>query len=164
MERRLPSRPATVEFANGALRRELYFFNLYRVLEAALLALMVFGPAGTLIGAPRDAAMGEAIAVTYLVFALGILVHGRQGGALLPQTLVGVAFDIVVATLATHALPASAGPGIAMMLLFNVAAASLLLRLRLGMTVAGFAAASLSVNTCGAACRSTAPTVRSRNC
>jgi two-component system sensor histidine kinase PilS (NtrC family) len=147
MERRLPSRPrprpAAVESANGALRRELYFFNLYRALEAALLALMVFGPAGTLIGAPRDAAMGETLAVTYLVFALGVLVHGRQGGAVLPQTLVGVTFDIVVATLATHALPASAGPGIAMMLLFNVAAASLLLRLRLGMAVAGFAAAAL---------------------
>ena len=30
--------------ADRALRRELYFFTLYRVLEACLLALMLFSP------------------------------------------------------------------------------------------------------------------------
>ena len=37
-----------------AIRRELYFFTLYRVLEASLLCLIVFSPFGDLIGAARQ--------------------------------------------------------------------------------------------------------------
>ncbi|MEP6633024.1 MAG: HAMP domain-containing sensor histidine kinase [Luteimonas sp.] len=135
-------RPADAESARGAVRRELYFFDLYRVLEAALLALMVFGPAGALIGVPRDPGLGQATALLYLLFSFAMLLHGRRA-PIAPHAVAGVAMDIVVAALATHALPTNAGAGIAMMLLFNVAAASLLLPLRLGMAVAGFAATAL---------------------
>ena len=129
--------------ASGAERRESYFFDLYRVLEAALLALMVFGPAGTLIGEARDLLLGQTTALLYLLFAGAMMLHGWRGGAMVPHTVAGVGVDIVVAALATHALATSAGPGIAMMLLFNVAAASLLLRLKLGLGVAGFATAAM---------------------
>ena len=52
--------------AESALRRELYFFTLYRVLEAALLALVVFGPETMLIRVPRHEVRGQAVATGYL--------------------------------------------------------------------------------------------------
>ena len=45
-------RPETLP-EDDAVRRELYAFGLYRLLEAALLALIFFGPEETLFGAPR---------------------------------------------------------------------------------------------------------------
>jgi hypothetical protein len=36
----------------SAIRRELHYFTLYRILEAALLCLVVFSPVGLLIGKP----------------------------------------------------------------------------------------------------------------
>src|SRR5690606_9472999 len=54
----------------------------------------------------------------------------------------GALTDIVAATLATHALP-GVGAGIAMMLLFNVVAAAMLLRLRYGLAVAVLASLAL---------------------
>src|SRR3546814_6206605 len=60
---RTAARPDTAE---DALRRELYLFALYRTLEAALLALMVFSPFGGLIGEPRDPFLAMAVAIAYL--------------------------------------------------------------------------------------------------
>jgi two-component system sensor histidine kinase PilS (NtrC family) len=56
--------------------------------------------------------------------------------------MVGTAVDIVAATLAMHALPI-ASPGIALMLLFNIGAASLLLPLRYGLGGAVLAAIAM---------------------
>ncbi|HET6396498.1 MAG TPA: ATP-binding protein [Pseudoxanthomonas sp.] len=123
-------------------RRELYFFALYRVLEAGLMAALVFSPLGELTGPPRDAALGGTVAVAYLVAALALLVLGRNERWLVPLVFTGTCIDILAATLATHALP-TVGAGIAMMLLFNVAAAAMLLRLRYGLVVAGLAAGAL---------------------
>jgi len=64
--------------------------------------------------------------------------HSRR--ALRGQVMLGTAIDIVAAVLATHALPIAA-PGIALMLLFNIGAAALLLPLRYGLGGAAFAAA-----------------------
>jgi two-component system sensor histidine kinase PilS (NtrC family) len=130
---------------DAALRRELYLFALYRVLEACLLALMIFSPVGALIGAPRDPALAATLAVAYLAVAFVLLLYSqRQGTALVPQTLLAIACDVAMAALVTHALP-QAAPGVAMMLLFNVGAASLLLPLRLGLSAAALAAAALLV-------------------
>lgn len=126
---------------HDALRRELYFFTLYRVLEAALLALVLFGPAGALIDVPQHPVLGRMVATGYLLAALALLLTGRRG-RLETQAQWGIAADIAAATLAMHALPDS-GSGIAMMLLFNVGAAALLLPLRQGLGMAGVASATL---------------------
>ncbi|HVR82016.1 MAG TPA: HAMP domain-containing sensor histidine kinase [Luteimonas sp.] len=127
---------------DDAQRRELYFFSLYRVLEAALLALMLFSPAGALIGEPRHALLGKLTTVTYLVVSVMLLYWAHSRRALRGQVMVGTAIDIAVATLATHALPIAA-PGIALMLVFNIGAAALLLPLRYGLGGAAIAAAAM---------------------
>ena len=112
------------------IRRELYLLTLYRILEAALLCLALFSPVGSMIGEPRHLGLGRVLAVLYLIAAIGLFLSGR-GGRIRTQALVGVAVDVLAATLAMHALPESAA-GIAMMLLFNIGAAAFLLPLRLG--------------------------------
>ena len=128
--------------ADAAIRRELYFFTLYRILEAALLCLALFSPVGTMIGEPHNPILGRVVALTYLVVAAMLFFGGRRG-QLRGQVMMGVALDIAAATLAIHALP-GASSGIAMMLLFNVGAAALLLPLRLGLSMAAIAALALA--------------------
>ncbi len=134
--------PATPFSAGDGLRRELYFFSLYRVLEAALLALILFSPVGMLVGAPQHAPLGQVTTAVYLAASLILLLWAQRQRALRAQVMVGTTIDIVAATLAMHALP-MASPGIALMLLFNIGAASLLLPLRYGLGGAAFAAAAM---------------------
>lgn len=132
--------PASVE---QALRRELYLFALYRVFEAALLAMLVFSPAGTLISEPRDRLLAQGVAVAYLPMALALLFASRRDrSALAWQALTGVAVDIVVGMLITHAVPGAAS-GVAMLLLFNVGAASLFVPLVAASGIAAGAAIAL---------------------
>ncbi|WP_242112263.1 sensor histidine kinase [Luteimonas aquatica] len=127
----------------SALGRELYLFALYRLLEASLLALMVFSPAGAFIGAPRDALLAESVAFAYAPMALVLVLYARYSAASpRGQALVGAVIDIAVAALITHALP-GAGSGVAMMLMFNVGAAALLVRIELGLAVAAVAVLAL---------------------
>ena len=107
-------------------RRELYFFALYRLLEAGILAALLFSPLGEVLGQPRHPELGTAVTIGYLVLALVLFFVGRNVGWLTWIVFASVCIDIVAATLATHALP-GATAGIAMMLLFNVSAAALLL-------------------------------------
>jgi two-component system, NtrC family, sensor histidine kinase PilS len=139
----LKRKPATSTTADSALRRELYLFALYRTLEASLLALVVFSPFGGMISAPRDAILAQTVAIAYLPMALALLLFSRRDQSPLAwQALVGVAVDIAVAGLITHAIPGAA-PGVAMMLLFNVGAAALLVPLPLAMGVAAAAAGAV---------------------
>lgn len=116
-------------------RRELYFFALYRVLVAGLIAALVFSPLEFMVGEPRMPALANGVAVGYLALALALLAWGRNERWLGAIVFCSVIADIAAATLMTHALPA-ASAGIAMMLLFNIAAAGMLLPLRLGLTIA----------------------------
>jgi two-component system sensor histidine kinase PilS (NtrC family) len=125
-------RNADAAAADDALRRELYFFSLYRVLESALLALMLFTPVGVLVGLPASAPLASATTSVYLVAGIVLMLWAQRRRALTAQVLVGTAIDIVAATLAMHALP-MASTGIALMLVFNIGAASLLLPLRYGL-------------------------------
>lgn len=134
--------PSAAADLPGSLRRELYFLTLYRLLEAALLCLLVFGPAGLLVDAPRDPLLARGVAAAYLMAALALFVSGRTG-RLRVQAAVGVLVDIAAATLAMHALP-GASAGIAMMLLFNIGAAGVLLPLAIGLGLALLAAAAFA--------------------
>src|SRR3546814_294129 len=71
-----------------------------------------------------------------------LLATRRDHSALAWQACLGVGVDIVVAALITHAIPGAA-PGVAMMLLFNVGAAALLVPLPLAMSVAAAAACAV---------------------
>jgi len=127
------------------LQRELSLFALYRVLEAALLALLVFSPWGATLGEVIDAPIAVSVSIGYLIASVGLLLHARRAqSGHAAHALVGVGVDIVVAALATHAVPEVA-PGIAMLLLFNIGAASLFVTLRTSLIVAASASAALLV-------------------
>ena len=140
----MTQRPSLIANLESAPGRELYFFSLYRVLEAGILAGLLFSPLSEMLGQPRAPMLGTAVAVGYLLFATIMLLLGRKERWLVPLALVGVCVDIVVAVLITYALP-EATAGIAMLLLFNVAAAALLLPFRLGVGIAVLAAVAMSL-------------------
>lgn len=128
--------------AQVAIRRELHFFSLYRVLEAALLCLVVFSPVGVFLGGlPRHPLLAMAVAFTYFLLACALF-FVRKRGMVRPMVALGIGVDIVAAVLAMHALP-SAASGIAMMLLFNVGAAAMMLPLRASLAIAALAGAGL---------------------
>ncbi|PPU75411.1 MULTISPECIES: sensor histidine kinase [Xanthomonas] len=131
-----------IDRIRSAPQRELYFFSLYRVLVAGLIAALVFSPLSDAVPEPRYPRLAAAVAIGYLSMAIPLLFWGRTERRLTATVLCTVLADILAATLATHALP-GASAGIAMMLLFNVAAASILLRLRYGMGMAVVASAAI---------------------
>lgn len=133
--------PATPADADRALRRELYFFTLYRLLEAALLVFFLFGPINNLIAEPRHDLFGRSTALSYLFIATLLFVFGRRG-QVQSHALAGIASDLFFGILAIHAVP-GAGTGIALMLMFNVGAAALLLPTRYGVGAAALAVAGL---------------------
>ncbi|MFT3762474.1 MAG: ATP-binding protein [Pseudoxanthomonas sp.] len=127
----------------SAPRLDLYFFALYRALEAGLLAGLLASPFADMIGQLRTPQLATALTAFYLLFALTMLLLSRRAPWLRVLTLVGVCVDIAVAALFTWLLP-EAVSGIAMLLLFNVAIAGVLLPQRLGIRVTVLAAATLA--------------------
>jgi two-component system sensor histidine kinase PilS (NtrC family) len=121
----------------SAPRRELYFLALYRVLEAGILAGLLFSPLSDVVAADANQwpLLATAVTVFYLLFSVTMLVFGRNERRLQLTVMVGACVDIAVACLITYAVPEVA-PGVAMLLLFNVAAACTLLPLRWGVGVA----------------------------
>ncbi|MGY0797716.1 sensor histidine kinase [Lysobacter sp. A286] len=129
------------EDADNALRRELYLCTLYRLLEASLLVLVLFGPVADMIDPPRHQLVAQAGALSY-VFLSALLFAFRNRGELRNLALAGIACDLFFGLLAIHAIPA-VGTGIALMLMFNVGAAALLLPARLGLAAAFVAVAGI---------------------
>lgn len=136
----MPTRPA--DQADSALRRELHFYALYRVLEAVLLVFLLFGPVREYIAEPRSEVLARAAAIAYL-FLAGVLFVLRKHGDLKLHALIGVACDLFFGLLVIYAMPGTRA-GIALMLMFNVGAAALLLPLRSGLTVAAAAVLGLA--------------------
>ena len=125
-------------------QRELYFFALYRLLIATVIAALLFSPLAGMVGEPYHPVMAAAVSGVYLACSLLLLQLGRSRRALRSVVLLGVGVDIIAATLLAHALP-GASAGISMSLLFNIAAAATLLPLTLGMSLAlGASAATVA--------------------
>nr|WP_235893560.1 ATP-binding protein [Lysobacter lacus] len=127
--------------ADHVLYRELRLFNLYRVLEAALLVLLVFGPVAGIIEIPRHELLGRSVVIAYLFVSLLTLALGRRLDVRVSAGA-GIAADLFFGILAMHSIP-SAGTGIALMLMFNIGAAALLLPPRVAFAAAGVAVAAL---------------------
>jgi two-component system sensor histidine kinase PilS (NtrC family) len=122
--------------ASAPQRRELYFFTLYRMLEAALLALVAFSPAGEYLLEIREPGALRTIVVLYMVASVGLLLASYRSHIPAPrQAAIGLAIDLLVAA-GTLATTSGGQGGIALLLLFNVGAGALILPQRLGL---GFA-------------------------
>lgn len=130
--------PATVP-DEAPLRRELYFFTLYRVLEAGLLAFFAFSPLAGAFVEPRHPLLARGAAAAYLLLALVLLLSGRsQRFRLEGLAAAGLGTDLAAGTIALHTLTGLQS-GVALLLVFNIGAGSLLLPLRQGL---GFAIAA----------------------
>ncbi len=111
-------------------RRELYFFNLYRVLLSAGLCAVCFGPwAEQLISLdyPNFARIGSII---YLCAAVSLLLFQSRGNRELgAQVLVGLATDFIAAFTAIMSI-SELSDTIALLYVVNMACAALLLPAR----------------------------------
>ncbi len=134
--------PTTTPGIAEAQYRDLYFYSLYRVLEAGLLALLLFGPVRELVPPPAHPVLAKATSAAYLLASAALLYWGLRQRGLRWQVAVGMLVDVVAGTLAIHALPPAAS-GIALMLVFNVAATALLLPLRYGLAAGAVAGAAM---------------------
>ncbi len=127
----------------GRLRREHYFYALWRLLLAVLLIALAFGP---LFGEPavlRRTLLLQVCAVLYLAIALvGLWLSRRTAEPHRAAVIVAVISDVAVAVLAQHAAPFTAN-GIAFLLLVSVGAGAVLLPPRIALLLAATAAVAL---------------------
>ena len=139
-----PTPPSAPEerSTDAALRRELYFFTLYRSLEAALFVLLAFSPLIAPFAELRQPLFARAVASTYLLAALLLLLAGRKPRfGLARQVALGLSIDIAAALAMIHAM-SGVENGVALLLTVNIGAGALLLPLRWGL---GFAITALAM-------------------
>ncbi len=117
----------TADSPGDITRRELYFFNLYRCLEAIVYAGLIFSPIIKLdLVRLTHPALGQIVAIAYLVAALAMLVGtDRMRARLATGISLGLVIDILAASLILVAL--SGHNAVPIMLLVNVGVAALLL-------------------------------------
>ena len=126
-------------------RRELYFFNLFRVLQATVIVGLVFSPLAINWVQLDHPLIGRASAMIYLLLAGYALLQTERWRNNLPfKVAAALALDIAATTLALFAI-ANPPTAIAMLLLVNVGAGALLLPPRL----AGFFAALAALGVLG---------------
>ena len=83
------------------VQRETYFFSLYRILQASLLAGLLFTPFGHQLVTVNEPLFARGVSIVYLIAAIVLLYWGSIGDHTrrMPVYL-GIAFDII-ATLLT---------------------------------------------------------------
>lgn len=138
-------REVGIHAGDEALRREQYFFTLYRLLVASVFALLAFGSLPddwVMLSRPR---LAGGVAATYLVAALMLMLYARRRDRpLYGQVVIGVGVDIVATLLMVHSV-LHLQTGIAMALIVTFGAAAILLPLRASLSMAVTAAVLLMV-------------------
>ncbi len=129
--------PTGIEAAH---RRELYFFTLYRVLQAAMLVLATHGPFDGLVNLTHPQ-VARWLSLVYLLLALVFLLMGRRSKRPLPtQVAMALGVDIAVALLAKYSI-VGVESGVSLLLLVNLGAAAVILSLQASLAFAIVAAA-----------------------
>ncbi len=121
------------------VRRERYFFGLFRLFEAMLLVGICFSPLAkefVSLAAPNVARIASLL---FLLGALGLVSwENSAGGRRSAPTIIGLTLDIVVAGLALLATQGLDG-GVAMLLMINLASGGVLLAPRIAFVFASLA-------------------------
>ena len=134
------TRPRTEPALSEISRRELYFFNLFRLIQAVIIGALLLTPPE--LGWVRldHPLLGRACAMVYLVVAgYALLQTERWRHDLQFKVAMALLLDIAATTVAMFSL-ANPPSAIAMLLLVNVGAGALLLPPRLGGFFAALAA------------------------
>ncbi len=122
------------------LRRELYFLSLFRVLEGGVLSFLTFSPLAWDPNSVRSLAWAGSAAVIHLLGSGLLLLSVRHPRWRAHQLLTsGIVLDLVVFAVLVHNVPAFSN-GVGLLLLFNVGAYALMMRLAAGLALAGIAA------------------------
>jgi two-component system sensor histidine kinase PilS (NtrC family) len=107
--------------------RELYFFALFRVLEAGILGIVAFTRLGATMASIREPALLQVATMGYFLVALFFLYTSRRPDyGLRRQAAVGLVFDIAVWGTALLVMDGGES-GLAMFMVFNLGAAALIL-------------------------------------
>jgi two-component system, NtrC family, sensor histidine kinase PilS len=122
--------------------RELYFFSLFRVFVAFLLALLAFSPIGDMLVEMPQPVLMKITSVIFLLISVGIWLQLRRSAwSVNRQVKLGVFVDLLMAGVVLYSMR-GANSGVSLILLFSVAGAALFLSLRWSM---GFAIAAASL-------------------
>ena len=136
----IDTRPRTAPVLSDISRRELYFFNLFRVVQAVILAVLLLSPPSFGWIKLDHPLLGRAGAMIYLVLAAYALLRTeRWRHDLQFKVALALMLDICATSLAMFVM-ANPPSAIAMLLLVNVGAGALLLPPRLGGFFAALAA------------------------
>ncbi len=120
-------------------RREFYFYNLYRLLQATLLGGVAFSPLVAPFVEVRSPLLAQMVAVAFLLLAFaGFLLGQRRPDLIRVLTVIGVATDCLVAGVAMYCVVGMSN-GIALLLVVNVGAGAVLLPPRMALSLAGLA-------------------------
>lgn len=118
------------------LRRELYFYALYRALEGALLVFVVFSPIAAEMVHLINPVLARGAAIAYLGLGLVLVVAASQSHLRLSvQAAMGLVLDIAIALLFFH-VSDGIDTAIGLMMLVNIGAGALLLPLNVSLSLA----------------------------
>jgi two-component system sensor histidine kinase PilS (NtrC family) len=134
--------------ANGDItRRELYFFNLYRVLEAVVYVALVFSPLAVDWIKISHSMLGRIVAVSYLALAIVLVIStDRMRHRLVASIGAALVLDIVAAVLVLIAITGGQS-SIPMILIVNVGVGALLLPFRQSLALTTLAAVGIVIPT-----------------
>ncbi len=130
---------------DAVTRRELYFFELYRLFEAALFVGFCFSPLAEKVIVLDVPWVAKTASLIYLGCALLIFLGGRnnRGDARL-RVLLGMCLDVFAFAMALYSLR-NLDSGIALLMVLNVSCGALLLTPVLGYVVASLAAIAVAI-------------------
>jgi two-component system sensor histidine kinase PilS (NtrC family) len=119
--------PPTQQESASPQHRELYFFALFRLLEAGILGIVAFTPLGLTMAVIRAPVLLKLAALGYFAGALVLVFLSREGVMRLRrQAAGGLVLDIAVWGLALLAMDGGES-GLAMFMIFNIGAGALIL-------------------------------------
>jgi two-component system sensor histidine kinase PilS (NtrC family) len=107
--------------------RELYFFALFRVLEAGILGIVAFTPLGLTMAVIREPMLLQGATLAYFLVSLYLISSSRKDDIRLRrQAAIGISLDLSVWAVALLAMDGGES-GLAMFMIFNIGAGALIL-------------------------------------
>ncbi len=135
--------PNTTSTTIRLIRREVYFFNLFRVLEAVIIAGLMFSPLAVEWVQVDHPTLGRSVAIAYMLFSLFALTIGTRSQHREREWVdTGLFVDIAAIALAMYSIKNQYN-SLALLLLVNIGGSAFLLPRRWSFLFATLASAAI---------------------